>query len=322
MRSSEMASGGGARALFAIIAVGAVGAVGWFGCAPPPVPPDLPASDAAAEPAPAATPAPADAPSWDAVLSGSQRSEANKARDTFRHPRETLEFFGVGPSSTVVELSPGGGWYTEILGPYLRAQGRLIVTLPDPNGPPAYSGTQSAAELLARLKADAAVLGPVQTVIEPLEITLGQDGRVSKIVHLPYELAPAGTVDVVVTFRNSHGWFNRGALPLIYGVVFAALKPGGVFGIVQHRAAAGADPAVTSPNGYLPEATIVAAAEAVGFKLADRSEVNANPRDTKDYPNGVWALPPVLRGGDVDRAKYEAIGESDRMTLKFVKPAS
>lgn len=224
------------------------------------------------------------------------------------------------PTSTVVEINPGEGWYTEILGPYLRDAGRLIITVADPQGPAAYYGTQASVGLLARIEAAPEVFGSVTSVIEPLEVTLKPTGEVESVVHKPFALAPAGTVDVILTFRNSHGWFNRGAIEQVYAAAFTALKPGGVFGVVQHRANPGADAAASAKMGYLPEATVVAVAQKVGFVLADKAEINANPKDTKDYAHGVWTLPPSYRLGDEDRAKYEAIGESDRMTLKFVKP--
>ncbi len=125
---------------------------------------------------------------------------------------------------------------------------------------------------------------------------------------------------MVVTFRNTHGWINDGKLEAVYKACFDVLKPGGILGIEQHRAPAGADPAQSAAKGYVPEAYLIGVLEGLGFKLAGKSEINANPRDTKDYPDGVWTLPPVLRLGDVDRDRYVAIGESDRMTLKFVKP--
>jgi predicted methyltransferase len=286
------------------------------------------------DPAAATTPAVADEPEPAAdeakadpagaklaeVLAGPQRSADNRARDAARHPAETLAFFGVKPEHTVVELWPGGGWYTEILGPYVKDEGKLIVTIFDPKGPEAYYGTGQSKKMLERLAAEKDVLGDVGTVVVPQKVTIGKDGKVSKIQIQKFQLAPAGSVDVVLTFRNSHGWFNNDVEKLIYGAAFEALKPGGVFGVVQHRAAEGADPNETSKKGYLPEASVIEAAEAVGFKLAEKSEVNANPKDTRDYPEGVWALPPSLSGGDTDRDKRVAIGESDRMTLKFIKP--
>jgi predicted methyltransferase len=254
------------------------------------------------------------------ILAGPHRSADNRARDAARHPAETLAFFGVKPEHTVVELWPGGGWYTEILAPYVKDEGKLIVTIYDPKGPEAYYGTGQAQKMLERFEKDKDVLGDVATATVPQKVTIGKDGKVSKIEIQKFSLAPAGSVDVVLTFRNSHGWYNSGAEKLIYGAAFEALKPGGTFGIVQHRAPEGADPKETAKKGYLPEKTVIEAAEAVGFKLAEKSEINGNPKDTHDHPEGVWNLPPSLRGGDVDKDKYVAIGESDRMTLKFIKP--
>lgn len=265
---------------------------------------------------PAVTPA-----AFAEVLAMPHRSPENRSRDAGRHPAETLAFFGVEPDDTVVELWPGGGWYTEILAPYLRGHGHLIVTGFDPNGPKEYYGTGQTQKLVARFAEQKDVFGDVAVATVPQKIELGPDGKVAKTTLEPFELAPADSVDVVLTFRNSHGWFRNDAIGLVYGAAFRALKPGGIFGVEQHRAAEGADPNQTAEKGYLPEATVIAAAQAVGFELVERAEINANPKDTKDHPNGVWSLPPSLDGGDTDRAKYEAIGESDRMTLKFRKPA-
>jgi predicted methyltransferase len=255
------------------------------------------------------------------VVAGTQRSADNKARDGHRHPVQTLQFFGVRPEHTVIELWPGGGWYTEILAPYVKGSGKLIVTLYDENGPEGYYGTGQAKEMLARFSAEADVFGEVEHVLAPQKVELGPDGKVAEIEMLPLTLGPAGSADVVLTFRNSHGWYNRDAQEMVYKAAWDVLAPGGVFGVVQHRAADGADPAETAKQGYLPEAAVIEAAQAAGFELAETSEINANPRDTRDYADGVWSLPPALRGPEADRAKYVAIGESDRMTLKFVKPA-
>jgi predicted methyltransferase len=255
-----------------------------------------------------------------AVLAMPHRTAENKSRDASRHPAETLAFFGVRPDSKVVELWPGGGWYTEILGPYLKNDGELTVTIFDPAGPEAYYGTGQAKKMLARLEADKEILGNVKTAQVAQKVEMGPDGKVAKTTLEPFDLAPEGTVDVVLTFRNSHGWYRNGGLPIVYGAAFRALKPGGIFGVEQHRAADGADPATTAEKGYISEQTVIDAAKAAGFELLERSEINANPKDTKDHPDGVWSLPPSLSGGDKDKAKFEAIGESDRMTLKFVKP--
>ncbi len=153
-------------------------------------------------------------------------------------------------------------------------------------------------------------------------IVLGDEGKVKSIKINAMDLGPAGSADAVLTFRSSHGLYNREAIDLVYKAAFDVLRPGGVFGVVQHRAAEGADPSVSAKMGYLPEATVIDAAKKAGFELAEKSEINANAKDTKDYPKGVWTLPPSLTEKDKDREKYVAIGESDRMTLKFVKPGA
>jgi predicted methyltransferase len=247
----------------------------------------------------------------DSVLAGAHRGD-NAARDGQRHPKATLEFFGVEPTMTVAELWPGGGWYTEILGPYLRDQGKLIVT----NWPTSHERYgKSAQKFEDKVKAAPELYGNPTIALAPVSADEA------------FELAPEGSVDVVLTFRNSHGWYNNGQTQQIYAAAFKALKPGGIFGVVQHRAAEGANPEETAKQGYLPEAVVIATAQEVGFELVETSEINANPKDTKDYPSGVWSLPPSLSGpekdveqSEADLAKHTAIGESDRMTLKFKKP--
>ncbi len=293
--------------------------LGGLACTPTKSDTAVPDSKGDPTPPAAAAPTPAD---FAAVLAAPHRTAENKSRDASRHPAETLAFFGVTPSSKVVELWPGGGWYTEILGPYVREKGALTVTIFDPAGPEAYYGTGQAKKMLERIAAEKAILGDVKTVIVPQKVELGPDGKVAKTTLQPFELGPEGSADVVLTFRNSHGWYRNDAIELVYGAAFRVLAPGGTFGVEQHRAAEGADPNVTAEKGYLPEETVIAAAKAVGFELVERSEINANPKDTRDHPNGVWSLPPSLDGGEVDKAKYEAIGESDRMTLKFRKPGA
>ncbi|RIL06923.1 MAG: methyltransferase [Proteobacteria bacterium] len=257
----------------------------------------------------------ADAPPAEVVaklreaIASPQRSAEDRARDAHRHPEETLLFFGVRPDQRVLELWPGGGWYTDILAPLLAGGGgKLTITNFDPNGPPDAPTTKYARELADKLAADPARFGAVEvvTVAPPERIALGADA----------------SYDLVLTFRNNHGWINGGYHDRIYQEAFRVLKPGGVLGVVQHRAPEGADPVASAKKGYVPEAFVIDAAKRAGFELAGRSEVNANPRDTKDYPEGVWTLPPNYRMGDVDRAKYTTIGESDRMTLRFVKPAA
>jgi predicted methyltransferase len=241
-----------------------------------------------------------------AAVASPARAEADRARDAQRHPVETLTFFGLEPNHHVLELWPGRGWYSEILGPVLKEKGKLSVTNADPNGPQDKYQFKMAREYADWLAANEARIGRVHVlqVAPPEQIALGE----------------AESVDLAVTFRNNHTWLNGGYHDAVYREVFRVLKPGGVLGVVQHRAPDGSDPAETMKRGYVPEATVIAAAEAAGFVLDARAEINANPRDTKDYPKGVWTLPPNFAEGDKDREKYAAIGESDRMTLRFVKP--
>lgn len=236
------------------------------------------------------------------ALAGTHRSDKNRKRDIYRHPAETLTFFGLRDDMNVVELWPGGGWYTEVLAPVLQEHGKLTVTSADTSGDPNDYMVKRAKEM-AELKAtNPAVFGKVElAIIAPPE---------------KLQLGPPNSVDLVVTFRNLHGWMGGGMADKVVKASFDVLKPGGVFGVEDHRGAAGSDP----KTGYVDEAAAIALIESAGFKLVQKSEINANPKDTKDHPNGVWALPPSLRNGDTDRAKYEAIGESDRFTLKFTKP--
>ena len=267
----------------------------------------LPASDPAAQAVAAADPATVTA--LKAVLAGDHRSADNKARDRYRHPEAMLLFFGLRPDATVVELWPGGnGWFTEVLAPFLRERGKLIATNFDTSGPADSYQTKNGNKYLDKLKADPGRYDKVEVVTVKDTKTLS--------------LGPDGSADLVVTFRNTHGWVEDGIEADIYAAAFKVLKSGGVFGVEQHRAKPGpvADPKKQAETGYLPEDFVIARVEAAGFKLAAKSEVNANPKDTKDYEKGVWALPPALQNGETDRAKYLAIGESDRMTLKFVKP--
>jgi predicted methyltransferase len=243
------------------------------------------------------------------VLSGTQRTEQERARDHYRHPRETLEFFGIAEDMTVVELSAGLGWYTAILGPLLSPHGKLTVTNADPNGPPDSEGTKNAKSLVERLNRDSTALGKVSMLAidwKKADNSLGVDG----------------SADVVVTFRNLHGWISNGVFENVLSASFRLLKSGGTLGVVEHRAKGdgSTDPKVIGETGYVPEAYAIMRIEKAGFKFVARSEINANPKDTKDYPKGVWTLPPTLRLGEIDRDKYLAIGESDRTTLKFTKP--
>src|SRR3984957_13846776 len=239
-----------------------------------------------------------------AAVAGKDRKPGNADRDQYRHPLKTLAFFGITPSMTVLEVGPGEGWYTELLAPTLAAKGKLLVTSADPSGPEDQRSTFNGQKLKAFLDRSPELFGKVQTVVV--------DNSAPK-------LGLSGTVDAVLLMREAHGMVNFGTLDAFLSEIRASLKSGGILGIEEHRANPDADPLESSKKGYLPEKWLVERVEAAGFKLAGKSEVNANPKDTKDYSAGVWALPPSLQLGDQDRAKYLAIGESDRMTLKFVK---
>src|SRR5690349_17515115 len=239
-----------------------------------------------------------------AALNSPQRSATNRARDAARHPYETLRFFGLAPTQTVVELVPGGGWYTEILAPYLREQGKLFVASEAADDPDDYrrKGRRGLDEKLAR---NPELFDRVQVVLLP---------RTPVFAGIP-----AGSVDRVLTFRNVHNWLEAGHLDATLQAAAAALKPGGVLGVEEHRAPPGRSPEWIIKNGYVTEDLLIQRAQAAGLVLDARSEVNANPRDSHDHPNGVWSLPPTLRGGDVDKDTFLAIGESDRFTHRYVK---
>lgn len=244
----------------------------------------------------------------DEVLANPARSPENVARDAWRHPKQTLTFFGVRPDQAVIEITPGGGWYAEILAPYLREQGRYIAAIPDPAAFEAGRQRDYYAKGKTGLEAKFAA-APAQ---------FGGASVVAYDPKAPRFGAPA-SVDAVLTFRNVHNWRSAGQAEGMFHGFFDVLKPGGVLGVVEHRAAN--DVPADDKSGYVGEAQVIALAEAAGFRLDGKSEVNANPRDTKDHPNGVWTLPPVKRHDAEDAQKYLAIGESDRMTLRFVKPA-
>jgi predicted methyltransferase len=242
------------------------------------------------------------------AVAGPQRSEKERARDVYRHPVETLEFFGIRGDMTVVELWPGGGWYTAILAPLLHERGKLVVASGDPGGELKAEPTEDGKAFLARRDSQPEVFDRVTWAPVPAsgDVVLG----------------PPESADAVLTFRNLHTFVWLKIDQQILAASFRVLRHGGVLGLTDHRAAAGGstDPKVMGDTGYIPEAYAIQLIERAGFRLAARSEINANPRDTKDYEEGVWALPPTYAHGEKDRARYEAIGESDRMTLKFVKP--
>jgi predicted methyltransferase len=243
----------------------------------------------------------------DEAIAGSWRSPENRARDVWRHPKETLSFFMVRPDQTVIEITPGGGWYSEILAPYLRANGRYVAAVIDPAGETNERArdyyTKGLADLRAKYAANPALYDRAQIV------PFNQKAPV---------FGAPGSADVVLTFRNVHNWRMSGNAEAMFKGFFDVLKPGGVLGVVEHRAKA--DVPATDRSGYVGQAQVIAMARAAGFVLDGQSEVNANPKDTKDHPNGVWMLPPSNRHDAKDAAKYKAIGESDRMTLRFVKP--
>jgi predicted methyltransferase len=241
------------------------------------------------------------------VLAGDHRSPENKARDKYRHPAETLAFFSVTPDATVVEIWPGGGWYTEILAPYLRDEGRYIAAGFDPESNIEF--IRKAAEAYqAKLDANPELYDKVQTAVlmPPNQL----------------DFAPENSVDVVLTFRSIHNWMPRGSEDAMFAAMYRVLKPGGILGVVEHRG----DPAIPqdpkAATGYVNQDYAIEMIEKAGFVLNGSSEINANPLDTKDHPEGVWTLPPTLRLKDQDSETYLGIGESDRFTLRFIKPTA
>lgn len=241
-----------------------------------------------------------------AAVATPSRAKTNTARDGARHPYETLSFFGIKSNMTVVEILPEGGWYTEILAPYLRDNGTLIGA-----GDPLTQDDEGRYTRLFKklLDSNPAIYN---------KVSMGDFQPWKK----NFKFAKDSSVDMVLTFRNVHNWVNKGNedVEAAFKAIFISLKPGGVFGVVDHRRPAGMQQDTDANSGYIHEAYVIRLAEAAGFKLAAKSEINANPKDDTDYAFGVWSLPPSFGNGDYKRAKYAAIGESDRMTLKFVKP--
>lgn len=241
-----------------------------------------------------------------AAVAGDWRDAGFVARDRYRHPLETLTFFGIAPDDTVIEITPGGGWYAEILAPYLRERGSYVAAVWDDAIPdqPAYRYRLNQA-LRAKFAAAPEVYGAPQVrVFDPAIPSFG----------------PPASADAVLTFRNAHNWVADGNAQAYFRAFFDVLRPGGTLGVVDHRARAGTDLETMKTSGYLTEALVVELAEGAGFVLEARSEVNANPADTADHPNGVWTLPPSNRHDAADAERYRAIGESDRMTLRLRKP--
>jgi predicted methyltransferase len=276
------------------------------GCGGEPAAPAAGSPDAAAAPA-----APAEG-SLEWAVAGSWRLEQEKARDTWRHPVETLTFFGVKPTDTVVEIAPGGGWYTAILGPWLKqGGGKLYAAHLDPAS--SDYAKRNVETFTAAYLNNPDVYGDITlTVVSPNSTGF----------------APDGSADVALTFRNVHNWMSAGFADKVFADAFRALKPGGVLGVVEHRLPSARDQDPRAGNGYVAESYVVQTAERAGFVLEESSEINANPNDKADQP--VWMLPPNLSAPEAgsplaegyDRAKYEAIGESDRMTLRFRKPVA
>ena len=236
---------------------------------------------------------------------GEHRNETNRARNQFRHPVKTLEFFGLSADMTVIEILPSTGWYTEIMAPYLRDHGKYYAAHFLPNASASYmprilSGFEE------KITADPDLYGKITV----------------RHLNPPHEvaIAPPGSADMALTFRNVHNWIMAGKEHEFFASFYAALKPGGVLGVVEHRAKADAGMGVMRTSGYVTEAYVKEVAAAAGFEFVAGTEINANSKDPTVHPEGVWTLAPNYRLGDVDRAKYDAIGESDRMTLKFVKP--
>ena len=258
---------------------------------------------------PPAAPAPprdaATAAAIEHVLAGEHRSTGNRERDAFRHPVDTLLFFGLKPDMTVVEVWPGsGGWYTEVLAPVLREHGQLYAA-----GPPPQPGNEFVS---AGIKSFQDKLAARPDLYDKVQVTTLGPGA--------YAAAPPGSADLVVTFRNIHNWMNLGFAKDAFVEMYRVLKPGGILGVVEHRGNADKPQDPRAATGYVNEQYAIDLITSTGFVLEARSEINANPKDTRDWPQGVWTLPPNYRLGERDRAKYRDIGESDRFTLRFRKP--
>ncbi|SMF01074.1 class I SAM-dependent methyltransferase [Pseudobacteriovorax antillogorgiicola] len=242
------------------------------------------------------------------AVESDSRTNRHMARDIYRNPQKTLEFFGIKPGMTVVEIWPGSGYYAEILAPYLKVEGRYIAAGFNSESEVSYyrNGSQKFKDLVASRSDDFGSRVTINDFEPPVK----------------NQIAEPNSVDAVLTFRNVHNWMGRDGLDAAFEAFYTALKPGGVLGVVEHRASSEKAQDPKAKSGYVREDFVIEVAKKAGFKLEASSEVNANPKDVRDYPKGVWTLPPSLALRDEDRQKYVAIGESDRMTLKFVKPKS
>jgi predicted methyltransferase len=250
-------------------------------------------------------PACGDATALQQAISGKQRSGEHKARDQYRHPRQTLEFFDVKDNMTVVEIWPGEGWYTEILAPYLKDKGKLYAAHFSTGAKLPYF-KKGVDNFVDKMHKQPKVYGKVElTALQPPELL---------------QIAPDESADRVVTFRNIHNWISSDQAATVFNAMYKALKPGGILGVVEHRNNPLKPQNTKTSAGYVNEDYVIALARKAGFEFLGKSEINANGNDIKDYPEGVWTLPPALRLKDKDRAKYLAISESDRMTIKFIKP--
>lgn len=243
--------------------------------------------------------------SLEVISNGPHRSDSNKARNDSRHPIATLDFFGLRKDMTVVEILPATGWYTEIIAPYVAAEGKLYAAHFSPNSALTYAA-RSLEGFEEKVAGNPEIYGKVTI----------------RHIDPPYEviIAPPASADLAMTFRNVHNWIMAGQELEYFETFYAALKPGGILGVVEHRALPGSSMEIMETTGYVTEAYVIEIAEKAGFEFVASSEINANPKDLTDYPAGVWTLPPSYRLGDDNRDEYTAIGESDRMTLKFRKP--
>ena len=237
------------------------------------------------------------------AVADSHRTPTMVERDKYRHPQQVLEFAGIKPTSTVVEIQPGGGYWTEILAPYLKDKGTYYIAMAPRTA--SERAAKSVDDWNKKLADNKAHWGNVK---------IAEFGKGS------YDIAPAGTVDLVITSRNVHNWMGAGYSEEAFGAFYKALKPGGILSVEEHRAPADKPQDPKAENGYVREDHTIELAKKAGFKLLDKSEVLANSKDTKDWPKGVWTLPPTLQMGETDRAKYLAIGEADNFLMKFQKP--